>query len=95
MRRPSGSARPCSAKSGWFCRCLLYTSTTLTAGELGLIHEHPETGYIILKDIPFSWPIAEIVRQHHERLDGSGYPLGLKEDAILPEACLLYTSRCV
>jgi HD-GYP domain-containing protein (c-di-GMP phosphodiesterase class II) len=68
---------------------ILTKPTTLTAGELGLIHEHPETGYIILKDIPFSWPIAEIVRQHHERLDGSGYPLGLKEDAILSEAKVL------
>jgi PAS domain S-box-containing protein len=68
---------------------ILTKPTKLTAGELGLIHEHPETGYIILKDIPFSWPIAEIVRQHHERLDGSGYPLGLKGDAILPEAKVL------
>jgi PAS domain S-box-containing protein len=68
---------------------ILTKPTTLTAGEMGLIHEHPETGYIILKDIPFSWPIAEIVRQHHERLDGSGYPLGLKGDAILPEAKVL------
>ena len=68
---------------------ILTKPTKLTAGELGLIHEHPETGYTILKDIPFSWPIAEIVRQHHERLDGSGYPLGLKGDAILPEAKVL------
>ena len=68
---------------------ILTKPTTLTAGELGLIHEHPETGYIILKDIPFAWPIAEIVRQHHERLDGSGYPRGLKEDMILPEAKVL------
>ena len=68
---------------------ILTKPTTLTAGELGLIHEHPETGYVILKDIPFSWPVAEIVRQHHERLDGSGYPQGLKGNAILPEARVL------
>jgi len=68
---------------------ILTKPTTLTAGELALIHEHPETGYTILKDIPFDWPIAEIVRQHHERLDGSGYPQGLKGDAILPEAKVL------
>ena len=68
---------------------ILTKPTTLTPGELGLIHEHPETGYTILKNIPFAWPIAEIVRQHHERLDGSGYPLGLKGDAILPEARVL------
>jgi HD-GYP domain-containing protein (c-di-GMP phosphodiesterase class II) len=58
----------------------------LTAGEWALIREHTETGYTILKNIPFAWPIAEIVRQHHERMDGSGYPQGLKGDAILPEA---------
>jgi PAS domain S-box-containing protein len=65
---------------------ILTKPTRLTAGEWALIHEHPDTGYTILQDIPFAWPIAEIVRQHHERLDGSGYPLGLKGDAILPEA---------
>ena len=54
-----------------------------------LIREHPNTGYEILKDVPFSWPIAEAVRQHHERLDGSGYPRGLKGDAIIPEARIL------
>jgi PAS domain S-box-containing protein len=74
---------------------ILTKPTTLTAGELGLIHEHPETGYIILKDIPFAWPIAEIVRQHHERLDGSGYPRGLKGDAILPEAKVLAVADMV
>jgi HD-GYP domain-containing protein (c-di-GMP phosphodiesterase class II) len=64
---------------------ILTKPTTLTAGELSLIHEHPGTGYTILKDIPFEWPIAEIVRQHHERLDGSGYPQGLKGDASCPK----------
>jgi PAS domain S-box-containing protein len=68
---------------------ILTKPTTLTAGELALIHEHPGTGYTILKNIPFPWPIAEIVHQHHERLDGSGYPQGLKGDAILPEAKVL------
>jgi HD-GYP domain-containing protein (c-di-GMP phosphodiesterase class II) len=60
-----------------------------------LIREHPETGYTILKDIPFGWPIAEIVRAHHERLDGSGYPLGLKGDAIMPEAKILAVADMV
>jgi HD-GYP domain-containing protein (c-di-GMP phosphodiesterase class II) len=60
-----------------------------------LIREHPETGYTILKDIPFAWPVAEVVRQHHERLDGSGYPLGLKGDAILPEARILAVADMV
>jgi PAS domain S-box-containing protein len=65
---------------------ILTKPTNLSAGEWALIREHPETGYTILKDIPFTWPIAEIVRQHHERLDGSGYPQGLKGAAILPES---------
>jgi len=56
---------------------------------------HPETGFTILKDIPFAWPVAEIVRQHHERLDGSGYPLGLKGDAIVPEAKVLAVADIV
>ena len=61
----------------------------LNAAEREIIKAHPETGYIILKDIPFVWPIAEIVRQHHEKLDGTGYPRGLKGDEMLPEAKVL------
>jgi len=56
---------------------------------MALIKEHPKTGYDILKDIPFTWPIAQAVYQHHERLDGSGYPNGLSGDAIIPEARIL------
>jgi PAS domain S-box-containing protein len=74
---------------------ILTKPTRLTGGEWALIREHPETGYTILKDIPFAWPVAEIVRQHHERLDGSGYPLGLKADAILPEARILAVADMV
>jgi HD-GYP domain-containing protein (c-di-GMP phosphodiesterase class II) len=54
-----------------------------------LVEEHVEAGYQILKDIPFPWPIAEMVHQHHERLDGSGYPKGLKGDEICAEARIL------
>jgi len=68
---------------------ILTKPSRLSVGEWGLIREHSETGYTILHGIPFSWPIAEIVRQHHERLDGSGYPFGLKGDAILAEAQVL------
>jgi putative nucleotidyltransferase with HDIG domain len=57
-----------------------------TAEEFAQVKLHPEAGYLILKDISFPWPIAEIVRQHHERMDGSGYPRGLKGDEILPVA---------
>lgn len=57
--------------------------------ELELIKTHPSAGYDIIKDIEFPWPIAQIVHQHHERLDGSGYPLGLKGDDILMSARIL------
>jgi putative two-component system response regulator len=57
--------------------------------EFGLIKVHPRTGYDILKGIEFPWPIAEMVYQHHERMDGSGYPRGLKGKEILPEARIL------
>lgn len=62
---------------------------SLSAAEHALIREHSVTGYHILKKIPFLWPIAEITRQHHEKLDGSGYPRGLTAEQILPEAKIL------
>jgi HD-GYP domain-containing protein (c-di-GMP phosphodiesterase class II) len=74
---------------------ILTKPTRLSPGEWALIREHPETGFTILHDIPFSWPIAEVVRQHHERLDGSGYPFGLKGEAILPEAKVLAVADVV
>ena len=61
----------------------------LTALEFALIQEHAANGYDILKSIQFPWPIADAVHQHHERLDGSGYPQGLRGEAILPEARVL------
>jgi len=67
----------------------------LSPGEWALIKEHPDSSYAILKNIPFTWPVADIVRQHHEKLDGSGYPLGLKGDAILPEAKILAVADIV
>ncbi len=67
----------------------------LTAEEYSLVKQHPETGYAILKDIPFNWPVADIVRQHHEKLDGSGYPLGLKADGILMESKVLTVADMV
>lgn len=54
--------------------------------EYSLIKHHPQTGYDILKEIDFNWPVAEIVKQHHERIDGSGYPNGLAGDDIMLEA---------
>jgi HD-GYP domain-containing protein (c-di-GMP phosphodiesterase class II) len=67
----------------------------LTTEEYELVKGHSETGYAILKDIPFNGPIADIVRQHHEKLDGSGYPLGLKAGAILPESKVLAVADIV
>ena len=57
--------------------------------ELGIIKTHPQVGYDILRNIDFPWPIAQIVYQHHERTDGSGYPLGLSGESILLEARIL------
>ena len=54
-----------------------------------MIKTHPQVGYDMVKNIHFSWPIADFVLQHHERLDGSGYPNGLKEKDILLEARIL------
>jgi putative nucleotidyltransferase with HDIG domain len=61
----------------------------LTELEMGMIKEHPGIAYEILKGIPFAGPVAEIVHQHHERMDGSGYPLGISGDGIRLEARIL------
>jgi len=57
----------------------------ISALEYELIKVHPMAGYNVLKDVDFPWPVARIALQHHERLDGSGYPKGLKGDEILLE----------
>ncbi len=67
----------------------------LTKLEFQMVQCHAETGYGILKDIDFVWPIADMVHQHHERLDGSGYPLGLKGDAILPGSRVIMVADVV
>ena len=61
----------------------------LSRFEYELIKTHPQAGYDILKPVEFPWPIADMVLQHHERLNGSGYPKGLKGDAILLEARII------
>ncbi len=61
----------------------------LTALEFEMIKTHSQVGYDILKDIEFPYPVAQIVLQHHEKLDGSGYPQGLVEKDILKEAKIL------
>ena len=67
----------------------------LTKTEFQLVKDHPRLGYEMIKDIAFPWPVAHIVLQHHERLDGSGYPEGLVGDAILPEARILAVADVV
>ena len=68
---------------------ILTKPSRLSKLEMELMKGHAQAGYDILKDVPFRTPVAEIIRQHHERLDGSGYPRGLKGDEILPEARVL------
>jgi putative nucleotidyltransferase with HDIG domain len=67
----------------------------LTVNEFGIIKAHPEVGYNILKEIEFPWPVAETVHQHHERLDGSGYPQGLSGADILLEAKIMAVADTV
>lgn len=67
----------------------------LTELEFGLIKEHSQNGFEILKSIDFPWPIAQIVLQHHERLNGTGYPHGLKDEQILIEAKILTVADVV
>ncbi|MGM0595138.1 MAG: PAS domain S-box protein, partial [Pseudomonadota bacterium] len=67
----------------------------LSRHEFGLIQSHPEVGYEIIKDVKFDWPIANMVYQHHERIDGSGYPLGLKGEAICLEARIISVADIV
>jgi len=61
----------------------------LTSIEFDMIKTHPQVGHDVLAEVEFPWPVSGIVLQHHERLDGSGYPAGLKEQDILPEAQII------
>jgi HD-GYP domain-containing protein (c-di-GMP phosphodiesterase class II) len=74
---------------------ILSKPTKLSALELTLIKEHARQGYEILKGVESPWPLAEIVHQHHERMDGSGYPRNLKGEEILIEARILAVSDVV
>jgi putative nucleotidyltransferase with HDIG domain len=67
----------------------------LSEVEMSLIKAHPKVAYGILKGIEFEGPVADIVVQHHERLDGSGYPSGIKGDEILLEARILAVADVV
>jgi len=67
----------------------------LTKDEFGIIKAHPEAGYDILRGVDFPWPIAQMIIQHHERMDGSGYPHGLKGGEIESEARILAVADVV
>lgn len=67
----------------------------LTPGEFAAVREHAEWGARVLDPIAFPWPVAEIILQHHERMDGSGYPHGLAGEAILLEARILAVADVV
>jgi putative nucleotidyltransferase with HDIG domain len=67
----------------------------LTELEFKLIKTHPQVGYEMLQEIEFDWPVAEIVQQHHERINGAGYPNGLNNKDILLEAKILAVADVV
>ncbi|MBN1472245.1 MAG: PAS domain S-box protein [Syntrophaceae bacterium] len=74
---------------------ILSKPTKLTNVEFTLIKEHSHNGYEMLKGVESPWPLAEIVHQHHERMDGSGYPRNLKGDEILLEARIMAVADVV
>lgn len=67
----------------------------LSSLEYQIVQQHPRFGFDVLKQVHFPWPVAEIVLQHHERLDGSGYPEGLKNSQILLEAKIIAVADVV
>jgi PAS domain S-box-containing protein/putative nucleotidyltransferase with HDIG domain len=74
---------------------ILSKPTRLTDVEWNLVKTHPQVGHDILKSIDFPWPVAQIVLQHHERIDGSGYPQGLSGEEIILEARILAVADVV
>ena len=74
---------------------ILSKPTKLTNIEFSLIKEHSRKGYEMLKNVESPWPLAQIVYQHHERMDGSGYPRNLKGDEILMEARIMAVADVV
>ena len=76
-------------------RELLWRPGILSASEFELVKTHAERGFEVLRTVEFPWPVAEAVRQHHERLDGSGYPRGLKGEEILLEARIVAVADAV
>ncbi|GFK95009.1 Cyclic di-GMP phosphodiesterase response regulator RpfG [Fundidesulfovibrio magnetotacticus] len=74
---------------------ILAKPSRLNSIEMGLIKTHSEVGFDILKDVPFPWPVARMVLEHHERIDGTGYPGGLSDGQILEESKILSVADVV
>lgn len=74
---------------------ILTKPISLTGPEIEMLQGHPQSGYDIVKNINFQWPIAQTIYQHHCRLDGSGYPNNLKGDSIIKEARILAVADTV
>lgn len=74
---------------------ILTKPSRLTDAEFALMQEHPANGYAILGNIDFPWPVAEMAYQHHERMDGSGYPQGLKGEQICMESRIIAVADVV
>ncbi|MDD5723864.1 MAG: HD domain-containing protein, partial [Syntrophales bacterium] len=74
---------------------ILSKPTKLSDPEFSLIKEHARSGYEILKNVESPWPLAEVAYQHHERMDGSGYPRKLKGEEIIIEARILAAADVV
>jgi PAS domain S-box-containing protein/putative nucleotidyltransferase with HDIG domain len=74
---------------------ILTKPIALESFELEALHRHAQTGFDIVKNINFEWPLAQTIYQHHERLDGSGYPNQLKGDSIIKEARILAVADTV
>jgi putative nucleotidyltransferase with HDIG domain len=74
---------------------ILVRPRRLTDIEFNIVKTHSQVGYDILKDIEFPWPVAEIVLQHHERMDGSGYPQGLSGEKIILGARIMAVADVV
>jgi len=74
---------------------ILSKPTRLTEVEWSLVKTHPRVGHDILMSIEFPWPVADIALQHHERMDGSGYPAGLSGEETFREATILAVADVV
>ena len=74
---------------------ILSKPTALSAIEYDMVRTHATAGYEILQNLEFPWPVADAILQHHERLDGSGYPQGLKDGEIILEARILMVADVV